>query len=112
MFGHVGFGAKVLRHPHEVDGHEGRRQLAGSDKGVQRTRHFQHGCGTAGVVVGAPLGMVEMPGNEHFLLRRLRSANPGMDQGQLPGTKGRVNFAVNPYRSFAHEVAHSCVLIG
>jgi hypothetical protein len=57
----------------------GPRQLAGADQRLERSRHFENGDATAGVVIGARPLMIQVTGECNFLIfqPRVRSGYDG-----------------------------------
>src|SRR6202012_4571769 len=91
--------AKIFWHPHEVNRQLGWRKFLVGDERLQSTCSFHHGAGAGGVVIGAPLGMVEMSADKNFALRVFGAANISVDESELAGSQRCVNFAMHAHRT-------------
>ena len=111
MFRQIGNRAEILRNPHQMNRLARTRELARSDQSLQRSGDLDHRRRSAGIVVGAPLRVIEVTGDDHFLAGRFRSADPRVDQRELARAERRIDPAPHPHEAFGHQRLDLRVLI-
>lgn len=111
MVDDIGHRAEIFRHPHEVDSQPGRGNLSGGDERVQGAGELHHGARAGGIVIGAPLGVVKVGGDEYLAVRILSAADISMHQREFAGAKGGIDLAAHAHWALLHERAEHLVLV-
>ena len=104
-------GAEVLRYPDEMNRLPRRRELARRDERLQRAHDLDHRRGAARVVVRTPLRMIEMSGDDDFLLGIFRPFDARVHERQSTLAECRGDVSAHAHRTLRHQRSESGVLI-
>jgi len=86
-------------------------KLLFGDQFLQRASSFHHGAGARSVVIGAPLGMIKMPADQHFAFGMFSAAKVGVNKRQFAGTERGINLAMHAHRPLLHQALKRVILI-
>ena len=99
MPGQVNDAAFDFGRPQEADRARRPRQRSFVDQLAERARHFEYGHAAGSIVVGARARMIQVAGEEDFLLRqcRIRSVDPGGGKAIVAAIMAGIDVALQQY---------------